>query len=80
MDPLDEIKDFIEKQENEIFKLKAMMQEKSEEQDRVLQKILSSVENPNSSGSQLQRRSMKYHLQKSHSFDIDDSKFPFLPQ
>ena len=80
MDPMDEIKDSIEKQENEIFKLKAMMQEKSKEQDRVSQKILSSVENPSSSGSQLQHRSMKYRLQKSYSFDINDSKFPFLPQ
>ena len=80
MDPLDEVKDLIEKQENEIFKLKAMMQERSEEQDRLLQKILSSVENPSSTGSQLQPRSKKCRLQKSHSLDIDDSTFPLLPQ
>lgn len=70
----------IEKQENEILKLKAMVQEKSEEQDRLLQKILSSVENPTNDASQFQSRSMKFHLKKSQSSDIDDSPFPLLPQ
>ena len=70
----------IEKQEDEIIKLKAMVQEKSEEQDRLLQKILRSVENPASGASQFQSRSLKFHLKKSQSSNIDDSAFPLLPQ
>ena len=72
------MKCMIEKQENEILKLKAMVQEKSEEQEKLLQKILSSVENPTSGVSWFQRRSVKFH--KSQSSDIDDSAFPLLPQ
>ena len=74
------MKCMIEKQENEILKLKAMVQEKSEEQDRLLQKILSSVENRSSGMSQFQSRSVKFRLKKSQSSDIDDSVFPLLPQ
>ena len=83
LDPLDEMKCLIEKQENEILKLKAMVQEKSEEQDRLLHKILSSVENPSSGVSQFQSRSVKFHLEKPQSTnpsDIDDNVFPLLPQ
>ena len=71
------MKCMIEKQENEILKLKAMVQEKSEEQGRLLKKILSSVENPTSGASWFQR-SVKFH--KSQSSDIDNSAFPLLPQ
>ena len=51
---MDEIKSLIEKQENDILKLK----EKSEEQERLLQKILCSVEITNNSSSQVQSQNM----------------------
>ena len=77
---MNEMKSLIDKQENEILKLKAMIQEKSEEQDELLQKILKSVENPCNDVSQLQCRRAKYRLQKSHSSNTDDGIFPFLPK
>ena len=81
---MDEIKSLIE---NDISKLKEMMQEKSEEQERLLQRILSSVEKTNSlslvQGNTL--KSMK--LKKPEMDDLgdsynstDDNTFPLLPQ
>ena len=51
---MDEIKSLIEKQENDILKLK----EKSEEQERLLKKILYSVENMSNSSLQVQSQNM----------------------
>ena len=81
---MDEIKNLIE---NDISKLKEMVQEKSEEQERLLQRILSSVEKTNSlslvQGNTL--KSMK--LKKPEMDDLgdsynstDDNVFPLLPQ
>ena len=70
------MKGLIKKQEWEILKLKAIVQEKSEEQDRLLQKILSFVENSNSG---VLQRNMKLHSKKSESSDSGDSTFPLLP-
>ena len=81
---MDEIKSLIE---NDISKLKEMMQEKSEEQERLLQRILSSVEKTNSS-SLVQGNTLKsMKLKKPEMDDLgdsynstDDNAFPLLPQ
>ena len=62
MDPLDEIKNLIEKQENDNSKLKEVVQsiqEKCEEQDDMLKKILGVVENLSSGPSRFQTKSVK---------------------
>ena len=70
IDPLDEIKNLIEKQENDNSKLKdtvQAIQEKCDAQDDLLQKILSTVENLTSGPSQFQSksvRSMRLRLKK----------------
>lgn len=85
VDPIDEMKNLIEKQENDISKLRGEIQEKSEEQDKLLQKILRSMENFNSDTSHVQSLPMNFHLKKvqldnpSDQNSIDDSKFPLLP-
>ena len=77
VDPLNEMKRLIEKQECDISELKATVQE-----------ILSSVQNPTSGLSQFQSksvRSMKFRLKKSQldnpsdSNFADDNAFPLLP-
>ena len=81
---MDEIKNLIE---NDISKLKEMVQEKSEEQERLLQRILSSVEKTNSS-SLVQGNTLKsMKLKKPEMDDLgdsyistDDNTFPLLPQ
>ena len=81
---VDEIKSLIE---NDISKLKEMVQEKSEEQERLLQKILSSVEKTNNS-SLVQGNTLKsMKLKKPEMDDLgdsynstDDNTFPLLPQ
>ena len=62
VDPLDEIKNSIEKQESDNLKLKAAVQaiqEKCEAQDDLLHKILSTVENLTSGPSRFQSKSVK---------------------
>ena len=81
---MDEIKSLIE---NDISKLKEMVQEKLEEQERLLQRILSSVEKTNSS-SLVQGNTLKsMKLKKPEMDDLgdsynstDDNAFPLLPQ
>ena len=77
---MDEIKSLLEKQENDILKLK----EKSEEQERLLQRILSSVENTNNGSSQVKDNNMKLKAKAdslSDSYNLtDDNVFPLLPQ
>ena len=81
---MDEIKSLIE---NDISKLKEMVQEKSEEQERLLQRILSSVEKTNNS-SLVQGNTLKsMKLKKPEMDDLgdsynstDDNTFPLLPQ
>ena len=81
---VDEIKSLIE---NDISKLKEMVQEKSEEQERLLQRILSSVEKTNNS-SLVQGNTLKsMKLKKPEMDDLgdsynstDDNTFPLLPQ
>ena len=81
---MDEIKSLIE---NDISKLKEMVQEKLEEQERLLQRILSSVEKTNSS-SLVQGNTLKsMKLKKPEMDDLgdsynstDDNTFPLLPQ
>ena len=77
VDPLNEMKRLIEKQECDISELKATVQE-----------ILSSVQNPTSGLSQFQSKSvksMKFRLKKaqldnpSDSNFADDNAFPLLP-
>lgn len=62
IDPLDEIKGLIEKQENDTSKLKDVVQAiemKCEKQDNMLQKILKTVENLSSGSSRFQSKSVK---------------------
>ena len=62
IDPLDEIKNLIEKQENDNLNLKdtvQAIQEKCDTQDDLLQKILSTVENLTSGPSRFQSKSVK---------------------
>ena len=86
----------MEKQENDISKLKdavQMNQERCEKQDELLQKILSTVENLTTSSPSLFQsksvRSMRIRLKKAQLdsrsssnsvFSNDDSTFPLLPQ
>ena len=75
--PLDEMKCLIEKQENEILKLKGMVQQ-----------ILNSKENLNSGQSSIQSKKMKLHLKRAQLdkasdsnfvFSIDNNALPLLP-
>ena len=62
IEPLDEIKNLIEKQENDNSKLKdtvQAIQEKCDAQEDLLQKILSTVENLTSGPSRFQSKSVK---------------------
>ena len=67
---MDEIKNLIEKQENDNSKLKdtaRAIQEKCDAQDDLLQKILSTIENLTSGPSRFQSKSvkcMRLHLKK----------------
>ena len=75
---IDEIKSLIE---NDILKLK----EKSEEQEKLLQRILCSVENTNNSSSQVKGKSSMTLKAGADSLSdsygsIDDNAFPLLPQ
>ena len=80
---MDEIKSI----ENDISKLKEMVQEKSEEQERLLQGVLSFVEKTYSS-SLVQGNTLKsMKLKKPEMDDLgdsynstDDNVFPLLPQ
>ena len=93
VDPLDEIKAIVEKQESDTTRLKEVvnnMQEKFENQEKTLQKILSTVESLSSGPSRFQSKSVKtvrYQLKKIQldnpdfrSTSVDDGSFPLLPQ
>lgn len=92
---MDEIKSLVEKQENDHSKLKDAVQKiekKCEEQDMLLQRILSAVENLSSGPSRFQSKSvksMRFRLKKAQqdnpsssllsNISFDDSTFPLLP-
>jgi len=90
---LDEIRTIVEKQENDTTKLKEVvsdLQEKFENQEKTLQKILSAVEGLSSVSSRFQSKSVKtvrYQLKRIQldnpdfrSTSIEDGSFPLLPQ
>ena len=66
IDPLDEMKCLIEKQENEISKLKGMVQE-----------ILNSIENPNSDQPSIKSKKVKLHLKRAQLDNATDSDFVY---
>ena len=90
---MDEIRTIVEKQENDTTKLKEVvsdLQEKFENQEKTLQKILSAVEGLSSVSSRFQSKSVKtvrYQLKRIQldnpdfrSTSIEDGSFPLLPQ
>lgn len=85
IDPLDEIKGLIEKQENDNSKLKdavQAIQEKYEEQDDMLKKILSTVENLSTGPSRFQSKSvksMRFRLKKAQWDNPSDSTSSLFP-
>ena len=60
------MKCLIEKQENEILKLKGIVQE-----------ILNSIENPNSGQPSIQSKKVKLHLKRAQLDNASDSNFVF---